>query len=62
MMKPINQNRRHFIKLSGAAVAFIPVAAFAAKNEAIRKQMQYKDITFFSCNRCHSVNQRSPIN
>ncbi len=43
MTSSINQNRRRMFKLGGAAIAIIPVAAFAAKNESVRKSMQYKD-------------------
>jgi len=43
MTSSINQNRRRMFKLGGAAIAIIPIAAFAAKNESVRKSMQYKD-------------------
>ena len=43
MNSKINQSRRNLLKLGGAAIALVPVAAFAAKNENIRKAMKYKD-------------------
>jgi hypothetical protein len=43
MNSKINQSRRSLLKLGGAAIALVPVAAFAAKNENIRKAMKYKD-------------------
>jgi len=39
----MNESRRKMLKLSGLALAMIPVVAVAAKNEGIRKSMQYKD-------------------
>ena len=36
-------DRRSMLKLSGAALALIPVVAFAAKNDAMRKSTNYKD-------------------
>ena len=39
MNSKINQSRRSLLKLGGAAIALVPVAAFAAKNENIRKAM-----------------------
>ena len=43
MKSNVNQSRRNMLKFGGAALAFVPVAAFAAKNENIRKAMKYKD-------------------
>lgn len=43
MSDSINQTRRTFMKIGGAAVAMIPVAAFAAKNDAMRTAMKYVD-------------------
>ena len=40
MNSKINQSRRSLLKLGGAAIALVPVAAFAAKNENIRKAMK----------------------
>lgn len=37
------QSRRNVLRLGGMALAMIPVIAFAAKNEGIRKSMQYQD-------------------
>lgn len=39
----MNLSRRNALKLGGAALAMIPVVAFAAKNEAMRSSMKYKD-------------------
>ena len=39
----INQSRRTFMKIGGAAVAMIPVVAFAAKNDQMRTAMKYAD-------------------
>lgn len=38
-----NQSRRKLLKLGGAALAMIPVATLAAKNDGVRKSMQYQD-------------------
>jgi hypothetical protein len=44
MKENIDQSRRSMLKLGGIAVAAIlPVTAFAAKNEPLRKAMKYKD-------------------
>lgn len=43
MKNEINQTRRNMLKLGGAAIAMIPVVAFAAKNEPLRKAMKYQD-------------------
>jgi hypothetical protein len=43
MSDSINQTRRTFMKIGGMAVAMIPVAAFAAKNDAMRTAMKYVD-------------------
>ena len=43
MNSKINQSRRNLLKHSGAAIALVPVEAFAAKNENIRKAMKYKE-------------------
>jgi hypothetical protein len=37
-----NQTRRNLLKLGSIAVAMIPVAALAAKNDAMRTAMKYK--------------------
>jgi len=39
----MNQSRRNALKFGAAALAMIPVVAMAAKNEGIRKSMQYQD-------------------
>lgn len=39
----MNQSRRNLLKIGGAALAMIPVVAFAAKNDAMRASMKYKD-------------------
>ena len=39
----MNQSRRNMLKFGGAALAMIPVVALAAKNDGIRKSMQYQD-------------------
>jgi hypothetical protein len=39
----MNQSRRSILKIGGAALAMIPVVAMAAKNEGVRKSMQYQD-------------------
>lgn len=39
----MNQSRRNMLKLGGIALAAIPVIAFAAKNDAMRASMKYKD-------------------
>lgn len=39
----MNQSRRNVLKLGGIALALVPVAAFAAKNEGMRTSMKYKD-------------------
>ena len=39
----IDPCRRNVLKFGAAALAMIPVTAFAAKNEPIRKAMKYKD-------------------
>jgi len=38
-----NQSRRNVLKLGGAALALMPVVAFAAKNDGMRASMKYKD-------------------
>ena len=38
-----NPQRRKLFKLGGAALALIPVVAFAAKNDGVRTSMKYKD-------------------
>ena len=43
MKDNINQSRRSMLKLGGIAVVMMPVAAFAAKNDALRKAMKYQD-------------------
>jgi hypothetical protein len=39
----MDQSRRNMLKFGGAALAMIPVVAFAAKNDAMRASMKYKD-------------------
>lgn len=39
----MNQSRRSMLKFGGIALAMIPVVAFAAKNDAMRASMKYKD-------------------
>lgn len=36
-------DRRNMLKMTGAALALIPVVAFAAKNDAMRTSTKYKD-------------------
>ena len=43
MQDNINQSRRNMLKFGGIALAMIPVVAFAAKNEPLRKAMKYQD-------------------
>jgi predicted adenine nucleotide alpha hydrolase (AANH) superfamily ATPase len=43
MQDNINQSRRNMLKLGGMALAMIPVVAFAAKNEPLRKAMKYQE-------------------
>ena len=43
MNDKMNQSRRNLLKFGGLAVAMIPVAAIAAKNDAMRTSMKYKD-------------------
>ena len=43
MKDNINQSRRSMLKLGSIAVVMMPIAAFAAKNEALRTAMKYKD-------------------
>lgn len=39
----MDMSRRNMLKLGGAALAMIPVVALAAKNDAMRAAMKYKD-------------------
>lgn len=39
----MNQSRRNALKFGAATLAMIPVVALAAKNEGVRKSMQYQD-------------------
>jgi hypothetical protein len=41
MSDSINKTRRTFMKIGGVAMAMIPVAAFAAKNDGMRAAMKY---------------------
>ncbi|MDR0276150.1 MAG: high-potential iron-sulfur protein [Burkholderiaceae bacterium] len=41
MSDNINQPRRTFIKIGGVAAAMIPIAALAAKNDAMRSATKY---------------------
>lgn len=43
MQDKLNISRRNMIKLGAAALAMIPVVALAAKNDAMRTSMKYKD-------------------
>ncbi len=43
MSSPVNLRRRRLFKLGGAALAAMPVVALAAKNDAMRATMKYKD-------------------
>ncbi|MEI7431624.1 MAG: high-potential iron-sulfur protein [Betaproteobacteria bacterium] len=43
MKDNINQSRRNMLKLGSIAVVMMPMAAFAAKNDAMRKAMKYQD-------------------
>lgn len=43
MKDQINQSRRNMLKLGSIAVVMVPVTAFAAKNDAMRKAMKYQD-------------------
>ena len=43
MQDNINQSRRNMLKLGGMALAMIPVVAFAAKNEPLRKAMKNQE-------------------
>ena len=43
MQDKFNQSRRNMLKLGGMALAIIPVVAFAAKNEPLRKAMKYQE-------------------
>ncbi len=43
MTENTNQTRRNLLKLGSIAVAMIPMAALAAKNDAMRTAMKYKD-------------------
>ena len=39
----MNSSRRNMLKMGGAALALIPVVAFAAKNDGMRASTKYKD-------------------
>jgi hypothetical protein len=39
----MNPSRRKMLKVAGLSLAMIPVVAFAAKNDAMRASMKYKD-------------------
>ncbi|MFA7269589.1 MAG: high-potential iron-sulfur protein [Sterolibacterium sp.] len=39
----MNHSRRTVLKLGGIVLAVMPVVAFAAKNDAMRTTMKYKD-------------------
>lgn len=43
MNDKINTSRRSMLKFGGIAVAMLPLAAFAAKNQPLRTAMKYKD-------------------
>lgn len=39
----MNPSRRKMLKIGGLSLAMIPVVAMAAKNDAMRSSMKYKD-------------------
>lgn len=39
----MNSTRRNFLKTGGLALVMIPIAAIAAKNDAMRTSTKYKD-------------------
>lgn len=39
----MNKSRRSLLKAGSLALAMIPVVAMAAKNDGVRKSMQYQD-------------------
>lgn len=43
MKTTINQSRRNLLKLGSIAVVMLPMAAYPAKNNALRTAMKYKD-------------------
>lgn len=43
MKDETNLSRRNVLKMGGIALALVPVAAFAAKNDGMRASMKYKD-------------------
>ena len=43
MKTSVNQSRRNLLKLGSIAVVMLPMAAYAAKNNALRTAMKYKD-------------------
>lgn len=43
MNSTFNQSRRRMFKIGSAALAMIPVVAFAARNDSMRTSMKYKD-------------------
>lgn len=43
MKDEMNQSRRNVLKFGGMALAMVPVAALAAKNDGMRASMKYKD-------------------
>ena len=55
-----NSSRRQALKLGAAALAVIPVVAFAAKNEGLRKSMKYVDQTANPQQRCDNCVQWVP--
>ncbi len=59
-----NQTRRNLLKIGGVAVAMIPLAALAAKNDAMRTAMKYADASADPAKKCsgcmHFVPGKSP--
>jgi hypothetical protein len=43
MSESTNQTRRTFLKIGGVAMAMIPIAALAAKNDQMRTAMKYAE-------------------
>lgn len=39
----MNRSRRSILKFGGAALVMVPFASLAAKNESVRKSLQYQD-------------------
>jgi hypothetical protein len=39
----MNRSRRSILKFSGATLVMVPFVAMAAKNDSVRKSLQYQD-------------------